>query len=68
MTHTKHGLPKFIIVNQLQSTLDIAAVTDGVPCRLGDNDPRDPSLTPYPVNVIEGLKLMHAYELHEYTM
>ena len=40
--------------------LDIAAVTDGVPCRLGDNDPRDPSLTPYPVNVIEGLKLMHA--------
>ena len=48
--------------------LDIVAVTDGVPCRLGDNDPRDPRLTPYPVNVIEGLKLIYVYELHEYTM
>ena len=54
-----------------KSQLDIVAVTDGVPCRLGDNDSRDPRLTPYPVNVIEGLKLIkliYVYELHEYTM
>ena len=57
-----------LLEERKKEELDIAAVTDGVPCRLGDNDPRDPSLTPYPVNVIEGLKLMHAYELHEYTM
>ena len=52
----------------MKVSLDIVAVTDGVPCRLGDNDPRDPRLTPYPVNVIEGLKLIYVYELHDYTM
>ena len=30
--------------------------------------PCDPRLTPDFKNVIEGLKLMHAYELHEYTV
>ena len=59
------------ILGKIEFSIDVenadktrhAAITNGVTCR-GSK----PKLTFDPINAIEGLKLMHMYELHEYTM